>query len=170
LGQVITAEAISSKSGFARLAAPLPDKCDLCLSARIRFACNSEIYGKQYGAYPYIWLCDDCGSSVGCHKGTRNKLGRMCNRPVKKLRKAVHSLFDVIWKGKYTTRTKAYLWLADQLGITQGSCHVSWFYEEHCLMALKSLSQLHLNGIEYGLKKWYKKSIHTKTVRKQSAN
>ncbi len=50
-----------------------------------------------------------------------------------KARIAAHSAFDVLWQNEYMTRSEAYEWLADQLGIPKQDCHMLYFDEETCI-------------------------------------
>ena len=46
---------------------------------------------------------------------------------------AAHSAFDPLWEQFGWTRSDAYEWLADQLGIAKPDCHMLYFDEETCL-------------------------------------
>ena len=74
-------------------------------------------YGWQYACVP-------CGAHVGCHKGTSTALGRVANAELRFWKSEAHAWFDPIWQSGKMTRTKAYLWLADQLRIDGEDCHI----------------------------------------------
>ena len=85
-----------------------------------------EVYDKSYGL---IWLCRPCHAWVAVHQGTETPLGRLANQELREWKKKAHSAFDPIFSEglinkiypRYISgmgnREKAYLWLAEQLGI-----------------------------------------------------
>jgi hypothetical protein len=103
-----------------------PIHCDNCCSLNIQFVNNKCVYGQEFGDWPYIYFCNDCRASVGCHPGTDIPLGRMADRATRALRSKAHLAFDKLWNGGLMTRTKAYAWLAAQLEIEHSQCHISW--------------------------------------------
>jgi hypothetical protein len=74
-----------------------------------------------------FYKCDSCIAWVGCHPDTDNPLGRLANAELRRARFEAHAAFDPMWKGAVTTRTQAYTWLADQLGIPAERCHIGSF-------------------------------------------
>lgn len=102
-----------------------PEKCDNCSSPDVTLTTNDRLYGVKKGTWPYIFYCNDCGASVGCHPGTHNPLGKLADKHTRTLRRRLHEVFDVFWMQGYMTRTEAYAWLAEQLKITSAECHVS---------------------------------------------
>ncbi len=115
-----------------------PTVCCNC-GSNVRFVNNSEIYGKEYGEWPWAYLCTgvDCKSYIGCHKGTEEVLGTLANASIRKWRKEAHSAFDHIWKDRHMSRTDAYQWLADKLDIERWRCHIGWFDESYCKQVVK---------------------------------
>lgn len=72
---------------------------------------------------------------MGCHKGTIEPLGTVANVNLRKLRKQVHTLFDLKWMSepnKRIARTRAYKNMAAALGIEPDECHVARFDEKLC--------------------------------------
>jgi zinc-finger-containing domain len=61
-----------------------------------------------------------------------------CRQPARpgsglaKARMAAHSSFDYLWKSGGMTRSEAYTWLAEQLGIEGKDCHMVMFSKETC--------------------------------------
>jgi hypothetical protein len=47
-------------------------------------------------------------------------------------RSKAHREFDVIWKMGFMTRTEAYIWLADKMGLPAHNCHMGMFNEGQC--------------------------------------
>lgn len=80
----------------------------------------------------YIWRCVPCDARVGCHgRGTRPK-GRLANAALREAKMRAHASFDQVWKGGGMRRDDAYDWLACQLGLTRGECHIGMFDEAAC--------------------------------------
>jgi len=76
-----------------------------------------------------------CGASVSCHPGTGIAAGRPASAATRYLRSKAHDVFDPIWRGLGQrssiatghARTRAYKWLARQLGIHPRTCHIGFF-------------------------------------------
>lgn len=93
---------------------------------------TTHVLGNGRRAYPHrpdlysksFWFCA-CGAFVGCHPGTTNALGSPAGKVTKWARSAAHAAFDPIWKGRQMSRSEAYRWLADALGIEPRDCHIS---------------------------------------------
>ena len=91
---------------------------------------SSVIYrGHSFGK---IYLCRKCDAYVGCHNGTDQSLGRLANARLRHAKKIAHSYFDRIWKDGYMSRTNAYTWLSNQLGIPKEYTHIGMFKIETC--------------------------------------
>src|SRR5690554_3718497 len=85
-----------------------------------------RLHKKQY------WQCAPCQAYVGCHGNGRKPLGRLANAVLRRRKMEAHSAFDPIWQDGWMTRSDAYKWLADQLGISRTECHIGEFDEELC--------------------------------------
>jgi hypothetical protein len=107
-------------------ALPPPTNCDNCRSLNVELITNDKIYGRQLGKWPYIYRCNDCNSTVGCHPNTYIPLGLMADKQTRLLRKEAHLAFDKLWQEGLYSRSVAYRWLAEQLNISFESCHISW--------------------------------------------
>jgi hypothetical protein len=81
-----------------------------------------DLYAKRF------WKCL-CGAYVGCHGGGITPLGYPAGPETRKARSAAHAAFDPMWKGKSRSRSSAYKWLADQLGLDPHATHISWMDE-----------------------------------------
>jgi ssDNA-binding Zn-finger/Zn-ribbon topoisomerase 1 len=98
---------------------------------------GTAVYARSYGR---LWVCQDypkCDSYVGCHKGTKQPLGRMANKELRMLKMRVHKAFDSLWKSGVMSRSDAYRWLSDQLMIPPQSCHIGMFDEQTCRDAIR---------------------------------
>ena len=61
----------------------------------------------------------------------------MADRETRVLRKEAHAAFDPLWQNQYMSRTKAYTWLAAELGITYSDCHMAWLTKEQLIKAIE---------------------------------
>lgn len=102
----------------------------------------SETSAHLYGGCNYgpVWECLPCHAWVGVHKGTNKPLGRLANAKLRRAKQRAHKAFDPLWKRKMerdhlrkkVARGAGYQWLADQLGIPAGDCHIGMFDVETC--------------------------------------
>lgn len=98
-------------------------------------------HGISYGM---IYLCRKCDAYVGVHPGTDKALGRLANRSLREWKKRAHYYFDPISRTPLinriwpkfipgiTNRSKAYRWLAAQMGLEPEVCHIGMFDEFQC--------------------------------------
>ena len=82
---------------------------------------------------------------MGTHKnsGKNAPLGRLANAELRKAKSLAHAAFDPIWKAdekagksKHDARNAAYDWLASEMGISRGACHIGFFNVEECKRAI----------------------------------
>lgn len=125
-----------SRSATARVKNPLPpiEECRYC-GGKVAVLENKIIYGRNYGEYPWMYICLGCNAYVGLHPFTNIPLGTLANAQLRKFRNECKDAFNQIWRDKHMTRSEAYAWLADQMGIDVGVCHFGWFEREECLKA-----------------------------------
>jgi hypothetical protein len=102
--------------------------CPYC-NQESQFIDSSVIYGKSYGM---MYLCSDCDSHVGCHDGTNKAKGTLANKELREFRKKAHECFDPLWKNKTYSRSSAYKWLSEKLGIPVDKTHIAMFNKEQC--------------------------------------
>lgn len=103
--------------------------CPYC-GAQAELIDSAQLYnGKSFG---WAWKCPSCiGVYVGCHRGTTAPLGTLANEQLRQARQRAHRAFDRTWQGS-RQRSAAYRWLAEQLGIPDGSCHIAMMNLELC--------------------------------------
>ncbi|MHB1644648.1 MAG: zinc-finger-containing protein [Acidithiobacillus sp.] len=115
-------------------------RCPYC-DRKAELIDSAKIYSKSYGPR---WICRPCDAHVGCHKGTTSPLGILANAATREERQAAHKVFDPLWQTadrlypnprhpkrlQKLARSRAYAWLADQLGIQE--CHISHSSEHTC--------------------------------------
>lgn len=91
-------------------------KCPYCKKDAI-WTSNDVVYGRKYGKSFMCYYCKDCDAYVGCHNNTKNPLGTMANKVLRKKRMEAHAVIDPIWKNKQRSRGKVYQMLSDAMGI-----------------------------------------------------
>lgn len=71
-----------------------------------------------------------CGALVSCHPGTGVPMGRPASARTRYLRHKAHAALDALWStgrsrlGSGFARTKAYKWLARELGMPHREVHI----------------------------------------------
>ena len=108
---------------------------------------RSDLWGN------HLWYCETDQAWVGCHNGSSRPLGILANGELRILKIRVHALLDPLW-GKFEksrsntlpgkapfskSRSGAYRWLAEELGIPAAECHVGMFTNARCREALRIL-------------------------------
>jgi hypothetical protein len=139
-----------SRSATARVGAdalPAPTTCPNC-GRLVELVGNEKIYGKPYGEWPWAYRCTDdhCDSYVGLHPFTAIPLGTLANKPTRAARKAAKAAFNPLWQGVGTapaamTRTEAYAWLSQELGIEPTRCHIGMFEVAQCRAVLMVMAE-----------------------------
>ena len=106
-----------------------PILCPYC-SKPAEFVDSAEIYhGRSYGM---LYLCRPCDAYVGCHPDG-SPLGVLANKELRTWRKNAHACFDHFWKNeKPMSRSDAYTWLAEQMGIESKDGHIGMFNVDQC--------------------------------------
>lgn len=130
-----------SKSAIARVKdpAPPPEICQYCNQEHVEITHHYEIYGKPYGNWPWVYRCTVCNAMVGMHPFTNIPLGTLADLSTRKARMWVKNVFNPIWKSGQMTRSEAYEWLADAMGIPKERCHFGMFTLDECNTALSIL-------------------------------
>ena len=69
---------------------------------------------------------------------------------LKSLRTYTHNAFDKLWKEEGYTRTEAYEWLAEAMGLSAKKAHIALFNANQCRQLLDLLSE-NEDGNPHGL-------------------
>lgn len=108
------------------------DPCRHC-GGEVRLVENKILYGRNYGKWPYLYLCRNCSARVGVHPDTDKALGSLADSTTTKARKVHKEAFiqvtRQIFKGD---RHAAYAWLAEALAIPAAWCHWGLFEVDRC--------------------------------------
>lgn len=115
-------------------AAPIPTVCHYCNGDVFLFN-NSVVYSREYGRWPYLYLCIQCRAYVGLHPSTDIPLGTLANQELRGRRKSAKQAFHALTERKQWTRGQAYSWLADALNIPLIQCHFGMFDLAACEQA-----------------------------------
>lgn len=79
-----------------------------------------------------FYQCTPCKAHVGCHGTSDKPMGRLANLELRKAKNSAHRHFDQLWKSCGMKRPDAYKWLASELGIDGGDCHIGMFDVATC--------------------------------------
>lgn len=80
-----------------------------------------------------FWRCTGClDSHVGCHPGSKIPLGAPSRGPLRRAKMEAHAAFDPIWRTGEMSRSAAYAWLANELGIPRVKTHIGYFDLKTC--------------------------------------
>lgn len=116
-------------------------KCPYCGSEPY-ITSSIRIYGR--GTHN-LWVCTnypECNSLVACHGTSNIPMGTMANPELRRLRMITHNAFDPLWrvdssKRYFSTRDRAYKWLAQRLGIEdEEDGHIGMFDKDTCNRAI----------------------------------
>ena len=118
-------------------------KCPDC-SGEVKIVNNSEIYGREYGNHPWVYLCSGCRSYVGIHSGTVVPLGTLADRETREARKSAKNIF-FLWVNEENHRSRlseCYQKLAKEMNIPESKCHFGMFNSEQCNQAQSIILEL----------------------------
>lgn len=132
-----------SKSTNSMLCPYCGEKVDLVNGRKI-YPHRPDLENKMF------YLCQPCNAYVGCHPRSTKPLGYLADSNLRKLRSYAHEFFDPLWKNKiFKTRTKAYKWLSQGLGIPQEETHIAMFNEKQCNDVIKLVME-YRKSLKYG--------------------
>ncbi|WP_417329200.1 zinc-finger-containing protein [Halomonas cupida] len=114
-----------------------PEQCPNCGKV-VELVSNSEIYGREFGDWPYAYRCIDhrgCDSYVGLHPNTDLPLGKLADSFERQARKDNKRYFMDVLSRQNWSRNQAYAWLAQRMGIPESECHWGLFSVRQAHMA-----------------------------------
>lgn len=120
----------------------IPTICSYC-KAPVVLVRNSEIYGgRDYGDWPYAYLCRKCGAHVGLHAKTDIPLGTLADTGTREARRRGKERFLKLLRRNFSgDRRLAYEWLAKQMNIETKQCHFGMFTIAQCNQTEEIISQ-----------------------------
>lgn len=132
----------------------LAPNCPYCGKLAVFLPSSEQLYrGHDFGP---VWICWTDDAWVGCHASSNLPKGSLANLPLRRARMNVHDIFDPIWLNareaypgvsgglgrlRGIARTRAYQWLAEQLGIPARDCHIGMFDLVTCRRAIEVLER-----------------------------
>lgn len=126
-------------------AAPIPDACQHC-GDEVKLVNHAEIYGREYGDWPYAYRCTGCGAYIGVHPNTDIPLGTLANYEMREARKRGKKVFMAL-RGRFNNNRGAmYQWLAREMGIPESECHWGMFSVERCRQAQRICNKALMKG------------------------
>ena len=125
-----------SRKALKRVKHPSPKihECDYC-GGDVKIANNKEVYGRSYGKWPYVYLCECCNSYVGIHPDTDIPLGTLADSALREKRRRSKGVFMGWVKRSGLSLNSAYAVLAEGIGIEVPACHFGMFNEDQCVLA-----------------------------------
>ena len=90
----------------------------------------------------HFYMCTPCGAWVGTHKGTKTPLGTPANAALRVARSRAHAAFDPIWRDGKKSRSVAYAWLSQQLGLSKSDTHIGMFSADQCEATVAAAERL----------------------------
>lgn len=100
-------------------------KCGECGAPMIL---RESRHGKFYGCSRY----PECRGTHGAHQEDGRPLGIPADKETKAARIKAHEAFDELWKGRQMTRTAAYQWMGEAMGLEPANRHIGRFTKEQC--------------------------------------
>lgn len=113
---------------------PPPTECRYC-TGNVEIVSNSRVYGREYGDWPYLYLCECCGAYVGLHPDTDLPLGTLADGELREARKTNKAHFVELMRVGRNSRKSQYQWLAKRLSIPASECHWGMFDIDMCEQA-----------------------------------
>lgn len=93
---------------------------------------RSDLHSRSF------YHCEPCDAYVGCHRASAQHgidtvpLGRLANAELRQLKREAHEAFDLIWRNGNKKRGAAYRWLAIEMKLPKGECHIGMFNPSQC--------------------------------------
>lgn len=84
----------------------------------------------QAPGYPYpadwgpAWKCTPCDAYIRCYAGTTRPLGSLADAETREWRSRAHAALDALWRDGGMSRSAAYRWMAEAMGLTEAEAHI----------------------------------------------
>ena len=118
-------------------------RCPYC-GAPMEIRKGSEIYNNPK-CTERLLVCSrypKCDTYTRLQEGTNIPLGIPADGELRKLRSQAHKSFDSVWKQGYMSRTDAYRWMADYLGLRMQDAHIGRFGVYQCKKIIEKCETL----------------------------
>jgi hypothetical protein len=107
-------------------------KCPYC-GARADLRPASVVHGESGDGY--LWVCaryPRCDSYVGVHQQSREPLGTLADKALRRKRMEAHRVFNRLWEDGYMSKSQAYIWMRAIFGLNREQAHIGMFSEYMC--------------------------------------
>lgn len=129
---------------MSTVACPYCARPALFVTGEVIYPHRPDLYGLRF------WRCAPCDAYVGCHKagthavynGRQRKhdgtepLGRLANAQLRSAKRMAHAYFDPLWQSqgqaRFRSRTLAYKWLSERMGLPPERTHIGEFDVLQC--------------------------------------
>jgi hypothetical protein len=131
---------------------PPPEACPVC-GQRPELVTGTTLYCNRPDlAWKLFWRCPAGCAHVGCHEGTSVPLGDLATEEVRQARMRAHAAFDRLWgAGGCMPRSRAYVELAQHLGLSREACHIGRFSVEMCERVIAACAEIGVDKREQDL-------------------
>ena len=114
---------------------------------------------------PFYYCGPACDAWVGCHKDTEIPLGRLANAELRHWKVQAHVAFDKLWRvstisKRKELRRRAYLLLAEQMGLPPSECHIGKMDVTLCKLVIEIVDS---RVIHHQLRKAHKANANANT-------
>lgn len=113
-------------------------ECSYCGGDAVFMISSRHVYRHDYGP---IYDCRPCDAYVGAHPDGTPK-GTPANKVLRAARRACHEAFDPLWQSGEMTRSDAYRWLSDAMGLPRSKAHIGMLDLLGCKNLLAKLNSL----------------------------
>ena len=96
---------------------------------------RDSVWGKFYSCSTY----PKCKGKHGAHQDSGKPLGIPANKETRQARIDVHDVFDVWWKDKGLSRSKAYKEFQRIMGMTRKEAHIGSLTKKQCNIFIEKL-------------------------------
>ncbi|GAB1376843.1 hypothetical protein MASR1M48_16950 [Lactococcus petauri] len=88
----------------------------------------------RHGQYGVFYSCVEYPNCRGIHSAhkTGDPMGKPADKETRIARMEAHRKFDSIWKYSKMSRTEAYEWMQEQMGMTKDEAHIGNFDKDQC--------------------------------------
>ncbi len=118
----------------------IPPTCPYCEQPSIRTS-GRDVYPHRPDLHPLaFYVCTPCDARVGTHPNGA-PLGRLANAELRGLRVEAHAAFDPLWRLRRLSRTTAYKWLSQAMGLPEDQTHIGMFDEAQCRQVVEAVQR-----------------------------
>lgn len=111
----------------------IPKVCRYC-AGKVRKGSTRELFESSDQV---IYICTNCNAYVRCHERTGLPMGKLANAALRLKRRETHAVFDALWQGRGWSRSEAYRWLAQVMGLPESDAHIGNFEMDECTAVIR---------------------------------